>query len=155
MIVLNTIASAAMVSLVAFLVWRQHRHPGPRVAALAGFVLVFGYGMLAVGVHENHPHALVLTLLATGLTSRRLRWVAAGVLTTYTLNLAAFSGLGRFYGQRFMALEPLVAAVSSLRVGLGFDLTLLLLPINLAAFAWLLASLESEMAGLAERESGC
>ncbi|HEY7700108.1 MAG TPA: hypothetical protein VIE88_16910, partial [Vicinamibacteria bacterium] len=53
---------------------------------------------------------------------------------------------GRFYGLRYMALEPLAASVSSLRMGLGFDLTLLVGVLNTVLFVLLLVSLRSEVA---------
>lgn len=144
------VGAAAMGLLVAGVAWLQRRSPGPRAAALAGFVLVFGYASLAVGVHENHPHMMVLLALASGLPWPRLRLIAATALTTYVLNMLALSGLGRFYGPRYMALQPLVEAVAGLRLGLGFDLTLLLALINLAAFAALLRGLPAAFAASAE-----
>jgi hypothetical protein len=68
---------------------------------------------------------------------------------SYFLNMLALSGLGRFYGLRYMELEPLSAAISSLRMGLGFDLTLLLGLLNTALFLFFLASLRSEVASAA------
>jgi hypothetical protein len=147
----RTIGTGAMTLLVAFLAWKHRRAPGPNAAALAGFTLVFGYGMLAVGVHENHPHALVLALLATGLGSRRLRTLAAVVLTTYTLNMLALSGIGRFYGPRYMVLEPLIQSIGGLRMALGLDLTLLLAVVNITAFAALLVWLGGELKSTSRR----
>ena len=43
--------------------------------------------------------------------------------------------LGRFYGTRYQALQPMADAVGSVRLGLGFDLTLLLAAVNAACFA--------------------
>lgn len=141
----RAIGTGAMALLVAFLMWNHRHAPGPRAAALAGFTLVFGYGMVAVGVHENHPHALALALLATGLGSVRLRVLATAVLTSYSLNMLALSGIGRFYGPRYMAIEPLGRAVGGLRQALGFDLTLVLAVVNIAAFGLLLIGLGREL----------
>ena len=86
---------------------------------------VYGYAMVAIGVHENHPHLFVLSLLATGLASLRLRLIAAILLTTYCLNMLALSGLGRFYGSRHMALEPLLGvSVLGGLFGAGLNLAL-------------------------------
>jgi hypothetical protein len=117
-----------------------------RAASLAGAALVFAYGTFAMGVHENHTHSMFLAFAATGLFSRRLRALVSLLALSYVLNMLALSGIGRFYGLRYMAFEPLAAWVSSLRMGLGFDLTLLLGVLNTALFVWLLASLRGEVA---------
>jgi len=147
------VGTSAMALLVLWVIWSARRHAGSRPAALAGFTLVFGYAMLAIGVHENHPHMLVLCLLATGLASRRLRLIAVFVLSTYTLNMLALSGLGRFYGPRYMGVLPLVAAVERLRLGLGFDVTLALALVNVVVLAVLIPALPSELLGLGEGPS--
>jgi hypothetical protein len=128
----------------AFVVWKQRGRLGPGPALLSGALLFFSYGMLGVGVHENHPHPLFLLLLGTGLPSLRLRaqWLVASVV--YVLNMLALSGLGRFHGLRYAALEGSAAAVTQLRLLPGFDLTLLLALVNVALFAWMLASLGAE-----------
>jgi hypothetical protein len=115
----------------------QRRHPGLRPAALAAATLFFSYAMLATGVFENHVHPLFLLLLAGGLTTRRCRTVAAGAATVYVLDVLAMSGLGRFYTIRHLLLAPLTPAFDTLRMGLGFDLTVLLAVLNLALLvAW-------------------
>jgi hypothetical protein len=99
-----------------------------------------------MGVHENHPHSMFLAFAATGLFSRRLRVLVSLLSLSYVLNMLSLSALGRFYGLRYMALEPFAASVASLRMSLGFDLTLLLGFLNTGLFVWLLASLRSEVA---------
>ena len=136
---------ALFVAAAAFITFRQRRAPGPGPACLAGAALVFSYAMLAVGVHENHPHPMFLLLLCTGLASRRLRvltTVAAGV---YVVNMLMLSGIGRFYGPRYAALEPAARALSTWRMALGFDFTLVLALANIALFTVLLAALPAEM----------
>jgi hypothetical protein len=127
----------------AFVLRAQRRAPGPQPAALGAAALVLSYGICAIGVHENHPHAVFLLLLATGLPGRRLRLIFAGLAVTYTLGLVALGGLGRFYGPRYMATSGWSAAVRALRLLPGFDLTLVLAVANLALFVWLLWSLRS------------
>ncbi len=117
-----------------------------RAACLAGAALVFAYGTFAMGVHENHPHSMFLAFAATGLFSRRLRVLVSLLSLSYVLNMLSLSALGRFYGLRYIALEPLAFLVSSLRMGFGFDLTLLLGALNTALFVFFLASLSSEVA---------
>jgi hypothetical protein len=147
---------ARLVGLVLFLAltllvcWRQRGRGGAGPALLAGAALFFAYGLVGVGVHENHPHPLYLLLFATGLVSRRLRVLAAVTSAVYVLNMLAMSGLGRFYGTRYVALEPLIQAAAGFRMAPGIDVTLLLTVVNLAAFAWMLTWLGREMRALAE-----
>ncbi|MGH9333686.1 MAG: hypothetical protein ACRD21_08050, partial [Vicinamibacteria bacterium] len=113
-------------------------------ACLPGGSLVLAYGTFAMGVHENHPHAMFLAFAATGLLSKRLRVLVSLLSLSYVLNLLSLSGLGRFYGLRYMELEPVLPWISSLRMGLGFDLTLFLALVNTFLFAWLLVLVASE-----------
>jgi hypothetical protein len=135
------VGAALFLGAAAFILNRAGKN-----ACLAGASLVFAYGILAVGVHENHPHSMFLAFAATGLFSKRLRIVVSLLSISYLLNMLALSGLGRFYGLRYMELEPLAASIASLRMGFGFDLTLLLGLLNTALFAFFLASLQSEVA---------
>jgi hypothetical protein len=128
-----------------FILRAQRAVPGPRAAALAGAALVLAYGLFALGVHENHPHAMILLMMASGLASRLSRVIFAGVAASYTLNMLALSGLGRFYGPRHMLIEPLAPAWPALRSLPGFDLTLLLAVANLLLFAALLTHLPHEL----------
>lgn len=123
----------------------QLRAPGPFAATLVGAVLIVSYAMLAIGVHENHPHLLVLAFLGTGLPSRRLRWLSVSFLATYLLDMLALSGLGRFYGPRYQALTPVLNAAAAFRMLPGFDVTLLLAVVNLVAYAVLLSSMRAEL----------
>ena len=124
----------------AVLVWRAQRgREGATPAVSAGALLVLAYGVCAVGVHENHPHPLFLLLLATGLATARLRLLASGCALVYVANMLALSGIGRFYGPRYAVLEPLARAAASFRMALGFDVTLALVVLQVALFAWALA----------------
>jgi hypothetical protein len=78
---------------------------------------------------------MFLFLLAGGLTTPRCRGIALGAALVYVLDVLAMSGLGRFYSPRHVMLAPLTASFDALRMGLGFDLTLLLALANLALFA--------------------
>ena len=119
-----------------------------RSGVLAGAAVIFTYGMLALGVHENHPHGMILAFAATGLFSRRLQ-IAVGILSlTYVLNMLCLSGLGRFYELRHMALEPAISWSNDLRMSLGFDLTLVLALVNISVFVWLLLSAKQEVSDL-------
>jgi hypothetical protein len=122
----------------ACILWRYLRSSVPGAAAWVGSSIFFAYSILAVGVYENHPHLLFLLLVATGLFSVRLQLVAGAASAAYMLNLLALSGLGRFYGPRYMALEPAVEWITGIRMGLGFDLTLILAVVNTLMFVLLL-----------------
>jgi hypothetical protein len=126
------------------ILYRQRGSRGARAACLAGACLLFAYANLAMGVHENHPHAMFLAFAVPAAFSSRVRALAAALSATYVLNMLCLSGLGRFYGLRYMAAEPVAAALSGLRMGLGFDLTLLLAAANAVLFAALLFSLRFE-----------
>lgn len=146
--------SLLFAAAASFIVWRQHGRAGSGPALLSGAALFFSYGMLAVGVHENHPHPLFLLLMGTGLLSWRLRGLWAGATLVYTLNMLLMSGLGRFHGLRYAALEPITQPLAGWRLAAGFDLTLLLALLNLGLFAWMLRSLgaENEALGLRDNE---
>ena len=118
-------------------VFYQRRHPGLRPAMLAGATVFFSYAMLATGAYENHIHTLFLLLLAGGLVTRRCRVIFAVGALVYVLDLAVMSGLGRFYTWRYLVVEPLTPVFDAVRMGLGFDLTVLLAVVDLALFvAW-------------------
>lgn len=136
---------ALFAASAGFIVWCHRRAPGPGPASLAGAALVFAYAMLAVGVHENHPHPMFLLLACTGLPTWGLRVVAFGTAAAYVLNMLMLSGIGRFYGPRYAALEPAARALATWRMAAGFDLTLVLALANTALFALLLLGLRAEM----------
>jgi hypothetical protein len=139
------LGTLAFVIVAVFVSRWQRTTPGPYAAALAGAVLVLTYGQVAIGIHENHPHAFVLAMVATALFTRRLQILAGVFFTTYVLNMLALSGLGRFYTGRYAAIEPVIRIAGDVRLGLGFDLTLALAIVNVIAFAALLASLRGEL----------
>jgi hypothetical protein len=91
--------------------------------------------MLATGAYENHIHTLFLLLLAGGLVTRRCRVIAAVGAAVYVLDNLVMSGLGRFYTWRYLVVEPLTPVFDVVRMGLGFDLTVLLAFVNLVLFA--------------------
>jgi len=113
----------------------QRRHPGRRPAMLAGATVFFSYAMLATGAYENHIHTLFLLLLAGGLLTRRCQVVFAVGGIVYVVDMLVMSGLGRFYTWRYLVVEPLTPVFDAVRMGLGFDLTVLLALVDLALFA--------------------
>jgi hypothetical protein len=141
---IDAVSFARAVGVLAFLagavLLARVQARGPASAQLAGALLVLWYGMAAVGVHENHPHPLMLLLVATGLRGARLRLLAGLSALVYVGDLLALSGLGRLHGPRLLWLEPLAVAAGHARLALGFDLTVLLaalaVAVTAAAFAW-------------------
>jgi hypothetical protein len=125
------------------------RRRGPVAAAAAAGALFAAYGVLAAGVHVNHPHPMVLLLVAAGLGGPPWRGAAWTLVTTYTLNILLLEGLGRLNGPRYGALESAGAALEAARLLPGFDLTLLLAAANVAALAVILVRAP---AGLAAAE---
>lgn len=141
----STVALPLFALAAAWMTWTLRARPGAAGACLAGAGLVFAYSMFALGVHENHPHAMFLALAATGLRSRRLRILAACAAASYVLNMLSLSVIGRFYGRRYMAVEAWSAWLSELRMAPGFDLTLLLGVVNTILFAAFLLGLKKEL----------
>lgn len=126
---------------------------GPRAACLAGASLFLLYGMVGVGVHENHPHPLFLMLLASGVPTRRLRWIGAGAALVYVGDMLALSALGRFHGTRYVWLLPWAQAADGLRMAAGLDLTLPLTLVHVAVLAVALARLGRDMQSVAVEEA--
>ncbi|HXV63363.1 MAG TPA: hypothetical protein VEK15_21870 [Vicinamibacteria bacterium] len=109
-----------------WILWRRRNRFAPEALASTAAAVFFAFAMLSTGVYENHPHLVYLLLLFGGLPTSRMRFLAGTATLAYVLNLLVFSGLGRFYGNRYMLLEPMVDALSGLRLTPGFDLTLAL-----------------------------
>jgi hypothetical protein len=124
----------------AVTLWQIRSPERTLASASIGF---FAYGMLAVGVYENHLHLLTLLLILSGISFRRHLGIFYVTAAAYVLNLVLLSGLGRFYGLRYWVLEPMVAWVEDLRMGWGFDLTIPLALAYLAVFVVLLLGLRS------------
>jgi hypothetical protein len=132
-----TIGRVLWVTAALAAVVHQRRHPGLRPRMLGGATVFFSYAMLATGAYENHIHTLFLLLLAGGLVTRRCRVIFAVGAIVYVLDLAVMSGFGRFYTWRYLVVEPLTPVFDAVRMGLGFDLTVLLAVVDLGLFvAW-------------------
>ena len=138
----NLIPLSGAIAAAAFAVSAFFVASRAKGAFLAGGGLIFAYAMFALGVHHNHPHVMFLAFAAGGIRHRRDAVLAGALATSYVLNMVCLSGLGRFYGTRYMGIEPLIASAARLRTALGFDLTLLLAVANTVIFALFVAHLQ-------------
>jgi hypothetical protein len=151
---LSAVGLLLVLSALALVACRQRAQRGLGPLALAAAAAFFIYASLAVGVHENHPHAMLLLVCATGLRGRLLPVFAAGIAVLYTANMLLMSGLGRFHGTRYMAIEALAERIAGWRMAAGFDLTLLLVGLDVALLALLLGALPRLMAEAAAGAPG-
>jgi hypothetical protein len=128
----------ALVAVAVVLGRALVRVPRPRATVAAAAALFAAYGVLAVGVHVNHPHPMVLLFVAAGMGGRPWRGAAWTLVVAYTANIVLLEGLGRLHGVRYGPLEAAGAAAETVRMALGFDLTLLLALANAVAFGVIL-----------------
>jgi hypothetical protein len=141
----------ALFALAALKLLRSQPH-GPRAAALAGAGLLAAYGLVAVGVHENHVHPMFLLLLLTGLPTPRLVAVFGASSLVFVLGMLCQSGVGRLHG-RFAHYKPFLGGIDSLRMAPGFDLSLALAALNLLVFGYLVHASRVDRAAVAEPAS--
>ena len=120
----------------------------PQSAVYVGALLLFIWGVLTIGVHDNHNHPLFLLLVATGLQTAFLRRFALAAATSTLLGSICLHGLGRFYGVEWRAFAPIADAVARLRMAFGFDLTLLLSVVNCILLVIALRRLRQTLAEL-------
>jgi hypothetical protein len=114
-------------------------------------LLLFVWGVLTIGVHDNHNHPLFLLLVATGLGTVHLRNFSFLAATSTLLGSVCLHGLGRYYGPQWRPVMPLADSVARMRMAAGFDLTLLLSLVNCALLVLALVRLKSTLATLEER----
>ena len=108
---------------------------------------------VSVDVFENHPHLAFPLLFASGLWSRRAQILCGVAMVSFLVNLLLGSGLGRFYGNRYLVLEPLAGWLAGLRTAPGFDFTLVLALVNTAVLIALFVSLKGELEALSTLEA--
>ncbi len=116
--------------VAAWVLYQARRIASPRSALYVSALLLFAWGVLTIGVHDNHNHPLFLLLVATGLGTPFLRRFAFAAATSTLLGSVCLHGLGRYYGTQWRAVLPLADTVARLRMAAGFDLTLLLSVLN-------------------------
>jgi hypothetical protein len=117
-------ASAAVLGLTAWAVWRVRRRADLAMhAALAAFT-VLAYYTLAIGVHENHIVLALPFLLLASVQRPELRPLFVLLSLTAAVNMNVFYGLGRGVGWAL----PRMATFIDVSVVLSF--------VNLGALAW-------------------
>jgi hypothetical protein len=129
----------------AFALGRLRGVASARQACLLAATLLFAWGFVTVGAHDNHNHPLFLLLAGTGLGSPFLRRFTLALATTTLLGSVALHGIGRFYGGDWRGVSRVAEAAEALRMSAGFDLTLALALVNAALAVWLLRRLRGEL----------
>ena len=127
---LGLIGFVAAGFVAGFVLYQAKRITTARSAVYVSAVLLFAWGVLTIGVHDNHNHPMFLLLVATGLGTRFLRGFAFAAATSTLLGSICLHGFGRYYGTQWRAVLPLADAVARLRMAMGFDLTLVLGVVN-------------------------
>jgi hypothetical protein len=134
--------------VAAWILFLARRIRNPRSVAYVSALLLFVWGVLTIGVHDNHNHPLFLLLVATGLASPFLRGFTLVAATSTLLGSVCLHGLGRFYGPQWRTVLPLADSVARLRMAAGFDLTLILSVVNCALLLVALRRLRQTLAEL-------
>jgi hypothetical protein len=114
------------------ILYQARRMRNPRSVAYVSALLLFAWGVLTIGVHDNHNHPLFLLLVATGLATPFLRRFSALTAVSSLLGSVCLHGFGRYYGPQWRGVLPLADAIARIRMALGFDLTLVLSMVNCA-----------------------
>jgi hypothetical protein len=127
---LGLIGFVAAGPVAAWVLFQARRIVTARSAVYVAALLLFSWGILTVGVHDNHNHPLFLLLIATGLRTPFLRVFTAAAATATVLGSVCLHGLGRYYGAQWRSVLPLADQVARLRMAPGFDLTVVLAVVN-------------------------
>ena len=127
---LGLIGFVAAGLVAASVLFQARRIVTARSAVYVAALLLFSWGILTVGVHDNHNHPLFLLLIATGLRTPFLRVFTAAAATATVLGSVCLHGLGRYYGAQWRSVLPLADQVARLRMAPGFDLTVVLAVVN-------------------------
>jgi hypothetical protein len=148
---LGLIGFAVAGLVAAWVVFKARRVSSPRAVTYASALLLFAWGVLTIGVHDNHNHPLFLLLVATGLGTPFLRGFAGAAATATLLGSVSLHGLGRYYGAQWRGILPFADFVARIRMAPGFDLTMVLAVVNCILLVLALSRLEKT---LLELEAG-
>jgi hypothetical protein len=129
---LGLIGFAAAGLVAAWILWTARRVRAPRAIVYVSALLLFAWGVLTVGVHDNHNHPLFLLLVATGLGTWFLRGFFFATALSTLLGSVALHAFGRYYGPQWRSVLPFADSVARLRMAAGFDDTLVLSVVNTA-----------------------
>ena len=140
--------------VAGWVLYQARRITHPRSVVYVSALLLFIWGVLTIGVHDNHNHPLFLLLVATGLGSPFVRSFTATAATSTLLGSICLHGLGRFYGARWKSILPFADSAARLRMAAGFDLTLVLALVNCALLASALWRLKQTLRELEDQERG-
>ena len=127
--------------LAGWILWTARALKRMTTAAYVSALLLFVWGLLTVGVHDNHNHPMFLLLAGTGLAVPFVRNFSLVAAITTLLGSICLHGLGRYYGAQWRPILPLADTIARMRMALGFDLTLLLAALNVALLVIALARL--------------
>lgn len=145
---LGLIGLVAAGLVAVWVLFHSRRVRNPRSVVYVSALLLFVWGVLTVGVHDNHNHPLFLLLVATGLGTPFLRGFAAVAATSTLLGSICLHGLGRFYGTQWRSVLPVADFVARIRMAPGFDLTLILGVVNCVLLAIALRRLKQTLRDL-------
>lgn len=145
---LGLLGFTAAAAVAAWILFQARRVRGVRSVVYVSALLLFAWGVLTIGVHDNHNHPLFLLLVATGLGTPFLRRFTLAAATSTLLGSICLHGFGRYYGTQWRPVLPVADAIARLRMVLGFDLTLLLSLVNCALLAIALVSLHRTLGDL-------
>lgn len=145
---LGLVGFIAAALVAAWVLYQARRITTPRSALYVSALLLFAWGVLTIGVHDNHNHPLFLLLVATGLGTPFLRGLALAAATSTLLGSVCLHGLGRYYGIQWRAVLPLADTAARLRMAAGFDLTLVLAVVNCLLLGLALWRLKPTLEGL-------
>jgi hypothetical protein len=118
--------------VAAWVLWTARALRQVSTAAYVSALLLFAWGVLTIGVHDNHNHPLFLLLVGTGLAVPFVRNFTLLAATSTLLGSVCLHGFGRYYGGQWRPILPLADSIARMRMMLGFDLTLLLTGLNIA-----------------------
>jgi hypothetical protein len=145
---LGLIGFVAAGLVAVWIVYSARRIRTPEAVLYIGALLLFVWGMLTVGVHDNHNHPLFLMLVATGLTTPFLRRFAAAAATATFLGSVCLHGFGRYYGTQWRTVLPFADTMARIRMAPGFDLTLVLSALNCILLVFAIVRLKATLRDL-------
>jgi hypothetical protein len=147
---LGAIGFLAAAIVASWVLFQARRIASLRSIVYVSALLLFIWGVLTIGVHDNHNHPMFLLLMATGLSTTFLRGFTLAAATSTLLGSLCLHGFGRFYGPQWRPVLPFADAVARVRMMMGFDLTLILSAVNCLLLVFALVRLKATLRDLEE-----